>query len=151
MTIPFTATGTGSISNMDGGRVILLSSATQIEGVPRFRLQLMLPNNKLAVGTVKILDDQNNLGFDPSGGAIARLIYSIGSSNGSEVNDSFWSNKDWGSQRARSGQDSGTIVITSMSPKISGTFTGLQLSGDGYPSLNNFFANVVDGKFCVTP
>lgn len=151
VSIPFTATGTGSISNMDGGRVILISSSQKIEEVPRFRLQLMIPSSKLTTGTVRILDDQNNLGFDSTGGAIARLIYSIGKSNGTEVNDSFWSNKDWGSQRARSGVDGGTITITSMSPMITGTFSNLQLSGDGYPSLNNFFATVVDGKFCVSP
>lgn len=141
-----------AVTTVEGGsgKAIILSSDLTIESVPRFRLQLMIPGSSFRTGTYEVRDDQNILGFDSTSGAIVRLIYSIGQSGGTEVNDSFWSNKDWGSQRARQGVSSGTINISSVSAtQVKGTFSNLQLSGDGYPSLNNYFATLASGTFCA--
>lgn len=149
--LPFAANGTGTAVNITGGKAILLTSTATVETVPYFRLQLQVPTTLWKTGTVPVLDDSNTPGFDPGRGAIVRLVYSVGKSNGTEVNDSFWSNLGWGSERARMGQSSGTITITALTPKVAGTISNLQLSGDGYPDLNNFFAVIADGSFCVDP
>lgn len=141
-----------SQSPMSGGRVIYLASEKIVEKVPEFRLQLMIPESQWGKDIIDIRDDQNDLGFDDVSkpGAIARLMYSIGKDKyENEVNDSWWTNKDHGSQLARKGQKSGVIEFIYSDPtKIIGTFS-FNAYGDGYPSLNNYQAQVGFGKFCL--
>ncbi len=139
----------------DSGQAIILTSDLTVDGVPRFQVQLLLPRG-YEKRDYQVKDTQTDIGFDRNGDAIVKLIYSTGTDRyNNQVNDTFWSNKDWGSGLARQGQSVGTITITSVSPKLTGTFSTIRLTGDG--GTNNlstgvgtgYYASISNGSFCI--
>lgn len=131
-------------SGSSGDPAIVLNSTERIEGQVRYQVQLLIPSTQFRVGTVNVFD--NNLTTNVLEGGVAVLVYSIGTaSNGVNVTDSFRSNHDFGRN-----QDMGDIFIDEIGSKVKGRFTFTAV-GNGYPSLNQFRAQVDTGRFCVDP
>ncbi|MBX3637528.1 MAG: hypothetical protein KF683_19335 [Rubrivivax sp.] len=129
------AANTRLVSADNGDPAIVLESTERIEGQTRYVTQIVVPSARFAAGTTSFAVGQ----------AIGVLVYSIGTdTRGNNVADSFRTNRDWGRAQA----SVGTLTIESTSPQLRGSFQ-FQASGDGYPSLNDFFATVSGGRFCM--
>lgn len=137
ITAPKKVEATAKMVRADNGMpVIALESKEQIEGQIRYQLFIIAPSPSFSVGSVAFA----------SGQAIGTLIYSIGTSrSGDNVADALRTNRDWG----RSQGSVGRVTVEATTPQIRGTFN-FMASGDGYPSLNNYFTAVSNGRFCVS-
>lgn len=136
ITSPKKVEATAKMVRADNGMpVIALESKEQIEGQIRYQLFIIAPSTSFSVGSVAFA----------SGRAIGTLIYSIGTSrSGDNVADALRTNRDWGRSQGSVGQ----VTVEATAPQIRGTFN-FMASGDGYPSLNNYFTAVTNGRFCV--
>ncbi|TFH74918.1 hypothetical protein E3V39_01850 [Gammaproteobacteria bacterium LSUCC0112] len=141
---PGNATGTGRraagntvFSDLRSTDVALILDATS--GSNRYQVQMMLtPANLVANKTLPFLNAGVGAGLT-STGAVGRLIAVNGG-----VNDDWRTNRDFGKNK-----NMGEIRISAVTPEIRGTYS-FRASGDGYPTLNNQYAEV-SGTFCIKP
>jgi hypothetical protein len=125
-----------------GDPAIVLNSEELIQGQVRYQVQLLIPSSPLRIGTLNVFDNNLTAALEGGGGV---LVYSVGTSTGVNVTDSFRSNHDFGRN-----QDLGDIIIEELTPKLKGRFFFTAV-GNGYPSLNQYRTQVESGRFCVNP
>ncbi|TDQ18892.1 hypothetical protein DFQ04_0703 [Algoriphagus boseongensis] len=138
------ATGTGKriaanqvFSDLKASDVGLFIDATS--GGTRYVVQILFTSANLVAN--KTINFQN--GGAGAGLTNAGAIGILYAKNGS-VSDDWRTNRDFGKNK-----NMGTLTIKTVTPKITGTYS-FKASGDGYPSLNNQYAEV-SGSFCIDP
>ena len=136
-----TVTASGTRINVVGSSVpatgISLSSTELVSSTnPRYVVQLIIPNTLLAAN--------RQLNFI-AGQAQGVFVAQFRSNDGTIIPDTWRTDRDYGRNR-----DMGDLTISAVSPQIRGVFNFVA-TGDGYPTITNYFARINSGTFCVNP